>query len=424
MATSANSTVRYWVLGLCGLAVASAALPSFAKPPEPVPEAELLRCVESARMRLWESAASNEAALSTELTAVAAGAGTFGVAVDAGAGAGGATEIIFSFVQAPRVGQAGTFGALPLIVTSVRRSHATAKVTGTLEQARAQRAKDRTVKLVGDGAPEGETLTPWNLPAAFAGGFAVSKEVLSAAVDAMNAAGGLPWIAWADQAGKPRKKRVKVQAAEGEQGGWVPLQGGDSAMHPLWVVGLDLEKSGSPYLFIAMNDGPVSDTTEIWRLDKSAWKKVATASGSLSQVTREADGSVSLKFEDYVVTSVWRFDPGTRKITLSCSIDDSSETTSGDGALDWAAVFPPEGARKLSERDAGKVPLFIGSDATEPDTSLARGTSVWRLRKTKVGERTYVALVSPDPKKVLKDLRPSAARVLVTGWVPTQELEP
>lgn len=423
MAKSASGSVRGWALGLVsGVGIIGAAIPAVAKSPEPIPEAELTRCVESARMRLWEMAASNEAGVSNELTAVIGQAGLFGVALDARAGAGSTTEIVFAFNQAPRVGQAGTFGALPVTVTSVRRSHATAKVTGTLDQARAQRTKDRTVKLVGDGAGENETLSSWTLPAAYAGGMAVSQGVVNTAVEAMSAAGGLPWIAWADQGGKPRKKRVKVQAVEGDQGGWVPLEGGDSAMHPLWVIGLDLEKTGSPYLFIAMNDSPVSDTTEVWRLEKSSWKKVATAGGNLSQATREADGSVSLKFENYLDTSVWRFDPGTRKITLGCSLDDSGETTGGDGTLNWSAVFAPEGARKL-EGGADTVPLFMAADASEPDTQLARGTAVWRLRSTKTngGGKTYVAVVSPDPKKVAKGLRSEAARVLMTGWVPTNE---
>jgi len=427
---SSKRSVKRWVRGLgVGLGIgmvgsAVVATPVLAKP-DPVSVEDLSRCVESARMRLWEMAASNEAGVANELTAVAGQAGVFGVALDARTGAGGATEIVFSFIQAPRVGQTGTFGALAVTVTSVRRSHATARVNGTLDQARAQRAKDRTVKLVGEGAGPSETLSAWTLPAAYAGGMGVPQGAVNAAVEAMNAKGGLPWIAWADQGGKPRKKRLKVQAVEGEQGGWVPLAGGDSAMHPLWVVGLDLEKSGNPYLFIAMNDSPVSDTTEIWHAaNGKTWKKIATASGNIAAANREADGRISLKFENYLDTSVWIFDPATKKVTLGCSVDDSGETTGGDGSLDWAAVFAPEGVRKLVG-GAGTVPLFMGADASEPDTQLARGTAVWRLRSTKTngGDKTYVALVSPDPKKVAKDLRSSAARVLMTGWVPTKDLE-
>ncbi len=411
-----------WTLGLVGgVAVVCTVVPASAKGPRPVPETELARCIDATRLRLADLAAANEGALSQELAARAGADVLLGAALGVRAGGDGGTELVFAFNQAPRVGQTGTFGTLTVTVTTVYRQHAIAKVSDTLEQARTQLSRGRGLRLVGEGAGENETPSAWTLPAAHAGGMAMPRAVVDAAVNEMNAKGGLPWIAWDDDAGRPaRSKRVKVAVSDSEQGGWLPLKNADSAMHPLWVVGLDLEKNGTPYLFIAINDGPVSDTTEIWRAEKGKWKKLATASGSIAGASRDVDGRIMLRFDDYLDASVWAFDPTTRKVTMVCSIDDSSETTGGDGNSTWGSLVAQEGARKLTESGAGTVPFrsFVGAE--EADAQLARGTTLWRLRIS--GDQTYVARVQSDPKRLTKDLRPALGRILTTGWVPSKEI--
>jgi hypothetical protein len=387
-----------------------------ARRPEPVAEAELAYCVDSVRLRLAEPTAGRELGENQAYLDGIGHPGLVGAVLEVRSGANGATELVFAFGETPRVGQTGTFGPYAVAVAAVWRQHGVATVKATLAEARAQVAKERAVRLQGEGVGMGEVLAAWNLPAEHAGGMALGRAAMQEAVEAMNAKGGLPWIAWTDRE-KPQYKRVKVAAVESEEGGWLPVKNPDSALHPLWVAGLDLEKSGVPYLFIAMNDSPVSDKTEVWRAKKGGWEKVGNASGNLVMASREADGKVILRFESYLDASVWVFDPVKRKLSLACHVLDDSVMSGTE--VPWANLVLREGPTRLAEKGAVEVPVKSYAEAEAADTTLARGTRVWRLQT--FGDQTLVAFVVPGVKSLEPALRKAAGRVLGTGWVPTAE---
>jgi hypothetical protein len=409
---------------LTGWAAAVAVLhggPGLAKGPKPVPEAELARCADAVRLRLAEATANRELGASQAYLDSLGRDDFVGAALEVRESSGGETELVFAFNETPRIGQTGTFGPYAVTVAATWRQHGVAVVKATVAEAKAQQARDGAVRLQGAPVGVGDVLASWNLPGALAGGMGVAREVVGAAVEAMNAKGGLPWIAWADR-DRPQYRRVKVKAAEGDAGGWLPLKDPDSAMHPLWVTGLDLEKSGQPYLLIAINDSPVSDKTEIWRADGKAWKKVGEADGNIAMASREADGRVTLRFDNYLDASVWMFDPTDRTLALGCFVFDMNVMNGLE--TPWANLTLREGVMKLAESGAGDVPVKEYLEAENPEFRLPRGTRVWRLQTS--GEYTQVAFVVPTATLFEKTLEPglrkAPGRVMTTGWVASTDV--
>lgn len=407
-----------WVRGCVVAAAVSSVGVASAKKPDPASEGELAACVELSRERLWSLAANNESQVSAELSAPtpADTKRTMGIALASRRGPSGTELIYTSYQVAARVGGAGTFGPWPVKVAALRRGYAVLTVAASLSEVEAQRQKDRVVWL--DAFTPPDELLP-GAPPLEAAGTQLSRELTVAAVEAMNKQGGLPWLSWA-AGGRRTFKRVKVTPTE-DGTSWNPVKGADSAMHPLFVWALDLEGNGTPYLFIAYNDSPVSDTTEVWRPNaKGKWKKLGEASGNLAEV-RRLPGKVELVFDNYLDTSLLRLDLATLTLTTQCIANDGTVVTGGDGGLTWAKVFGPEAPRSIRAGSSPAVPLLPFVTAEPSDGSAPRGARLWRLAA--VDNNVLVALAPLIQKAASKKARANADRILEFGWVPASEIE-
>ncbi|HRE89110.1 MAG TPA: hypothetical protein PK095_08215 [Myxococcota bacterium] len=406
-----------WVFGVVAALVTPGA--ASAKRPEPVPESQLQPCIELMRERLAGLAASNESQVATELTvADALGNTRDGIALATRPGVAGTELVLVSFMPMA-VGGTGAIGAWPFTITEMRRGYAIATVKAPLADVEAHRAKDRSVSLeLGPDRYPGE---PGTYPPVADNGTRMSREVTVAAVAAMNKQGGLPWLAW-DTGARPVLKRVKVVPFNDDAVEWVPVKDPDSAMHPLFVFALDLEKNGTPYLAIAYNNSPVSDRTEIWRPTKGKWKKVGAADGNLTVVRRTANpNELELVFDNYLDTTLVRVEAaGPPELETQCVANDGMLVNGGEGAITWPRLTASERPRTIKPGDKA-VPSFSFLSIDAPDGEVARGTRVWRFAV--VGDKTLVALEVRDKKALSKDLRKMADRVLELAWVDSSEIE-
>lgn len=395
-----------------------------AKRPDPVPESQLLPCVELMRERLLGLAANNEAQVASELhDAVSRGeTRQSAVAIASRRGTDG-TELVLVSYQPLALGMTGTFGTSrpsPVSLTGLGRGYAIATVKAPLEDVEAERKKSRVVWL--DSAPDPAPGDASTYPPVADNGTRMSRDATIGAVEAMNKQGGLPWLAWSNTTSRPVFKRVKVERVNDDAVEWLPTKNADSAMHPLFVFALDLENNGTPYLAIAYNDSPVSDRTEIWRPTKGKWKKVGEAGGNLATVRRTADASrIELVFDNYLDTTLVSVDvSGSARTTTECVANDGLLVNGGDGNITWSRMVVSEGARTVK---AGAAPVpslsFLSLDA--PDGQVARGTRVWRLAT--LDDKALVAFGIRDTKSLATHHRPIANRVLEVTWIPSAELE-